>query len=190
MTKKYSFGIDIDGTITTPEFLLPYINKAFNTNLILDDITTYDLTEALTVDKLDFFKWFKKEELTIYKNPPLQLNAQRILSNWYPNVTLNYITAREENSREVTDNWFKTNSLPYDTIDIVGPTDKVIAGKRHGVQLFMEDKHDNAVRLHEELDIPVLLFDAPYNRESIPNGVIRVNSWKEAEHWVKKEFGI
>lgn len=190
MTKKYSFGIDIDGTVTTPEFLLPYINKAFNTNLILDDITTYDLTRALSVDKREFFDWYKKEELKIYKNPPVQLNAQRILSDWYPNVALNYITAREENSREVTDNWFKTNLLPFDVIDIVGPTDKSLAGRKYNVQLFMEDKHDNAVHLHEELDIPVLLFDAPYNREPIPNGVIRVRNWLEAEQWVKKEFGI
>lgn len=190
LTKKYSFGIDIDGTVTTPDFLLPFINKAFNTNISLDDIKTYDLTEALAVEKEDFSKWYKSEELNMYKNPPIQLNAQRILSNWYPNVALNYITAREENSRAVTDYWFKVNHLPYDVIDIVGPTDKVIAGRRHDVQLFMEDKHDNAVRIHEELSVPVLLFDAPYNRESIPNGVIRVNNWIEAERWVKKEFGV
>ncbi|MGM9968677.1 hypothetical protein [Rummeliibacillus sp. TYF005] len=190
MTKKYSFGIDIDGTVTTPDFLLPYINEAYQTNITLDDVKTYDLTEALAVDKADFFKWFKSEELNMYKNPPIQLNAKRILTNWYPNVSLNYITAREENSRAVTDHWFKANHLPYDTIDIVGATDKVIAGRRHGVQLFMEDKHDNAVRIHEELDIPVLLFDAPYNREAIPNGVVRIKSWLEAENWVKKEFGV
>ncbi|WP_312755832.1 hypothetical protein [Rummeliibacillus suwonensis] len=190
MMKKYSFGIDIDGTVTTPDFLLPYINKAFRTNIILDDLKTYDLTESLTVAKEEFFKWYKKEELNIYKNPPVQLNAQRILSDWYPNVALNYITAREENSREVTDQWFKTKQLPYDTIDIVGSTDKVLAGRRHGVELFMEDKHDNAIHIHEELDVPVLLFDAPYNRDPIPKGVIRVNTWLDAEHWVKKEFGI
>ena len=92
MTKKYSFGIDIDGTVTTPDFLLPYINEAYQTNITLDDVKTYDLTEALAVDKADFFKWFKSEELNMYKNPPIQLNAKRILTNWYPNVSLNYIT--------------------------------------------------------------------------------------------------
>lgn len=190
MRKKYSFGIDIDGTVTTPEFLLPYINNAFNTNLVLDDIKTYDLTQAFTVEKEDFFKWYKKEELNLYRNPPVQLYAQRILSNWFPNVALNYITAREENSREVTQNWFKTNQLPYDVIDIVGGTDKAIAARKYEVQLFMEDKHDNAIHLHEELDVPVLLFDAPYNRQPIPDGVIRVTNWLQAEQWVKKEFGI
>ncbi len=190
MEKKYSFGIDIDGTVTTPEFLLPHINKAFNRNLLLDDVTQYDLTKVLNIDAQTFYDWYRKEELNMYSNPPVQLEAQRILSKWHNDVMLNFITAREENSREVTDLWFKTNLLPYDLLEIVGNTDKVIAAKKHGVHLFMEDKHDNAVRIHEELKIPVLLFDAPYNRDAIPDGVIRVQNWSEAENWVKKEFGI
>jgi len=44
--------------------------------------------------------------------------------------------------------------------------------------------------LHEELNIPIILFDAPYNRLTLPNDVIRVQSWQEAERWVAKEFGI
>jgi uncharacterized HAD superfamily protein len=53
------------------------------------------------------------------------------------------------------------------------------------VDIFLEDKHDNAVEIHEECKIPVLLFDTPYNREPIPEGVIRVYNWKEACHWVE-----
>ena len=40
------FGIDIDGTVTSPTSLLPHINSAFKTNLELDDIKEYDLTKA------------------------------------------------------------------------------------------------------------------------------------------------
>ena len=50
--------------------------------------------------------------------------------------------------------------------------------------MFFEDKHDNAVMIHEECDIPVILFDTPYNREPIPKGVIRVYNWEEAAQWV------
>lgn len=38
--------------------------------------------------------------------------------------------------------------------------------------------------LHEELGIPVILFDTPYNRKPIPKGVKRVTSWSEAKKWV------
>ncbi|HZG73794.1 MAG TPA: hypothetical protein VEY51_19840, partial [Chondromyces sp.] len=51
--------------------------------------------------------------------------------------------------------------------------------------IFFEDKHDNAVMIHEELNIPVILFNTPYNQDPIPPGVIRVSSWSEAEKWVQ-----
>ena len=38
--------------------------------------------------------------------------------------------------------------------------------------------------------IPVLLFDTPYNRKPIPEGVIRVTNWREADQWIKKLFPI
>ncbi|MGE7836996.1 5' nucleotidase, NT5C type [Viridibacillus arvi] len=190
MKKNYRFGIDIDGTVTTPESLLPHINKAFNVNLALSDIKQYDLTAAFPVDSDEFFKWFRENEPEIYMASPIQQDAQAILSAWQKDVELYYITAREDNSTDVTYEWFKQFNVPYDKIDIVGPVNKAIKAREYDVHAFFEDKHANAVQLHEELDIPVLLFDAPYNREPIPNGVIRVSNWQEANHWIKKEFGI
>lgn len=188
--KKHSFGIDIDGTVTAQEFLLPYINKQFNTNLILDDIKEYDLSKALPVDQETFYTWFKQTELHMYKNPPLQQEVVRILNNWYPSTKLNFITAREENATTVTEQWLQLAKIPFDALDIVGNASKVHAARKQQVELFFEDKHSNAVILAEELDIPVILFDAPYNREAAPSNVIRVSHWSEAEAWVKKEFGI
>jgi uncharacterized protein len=40
--------------------------------------------------------------------------------------------------------------------------------------------------IHEELNIPVVLFNTPYNQNPIPEGVIRVNDWTEANQWVQK----
>ena len=62
------------------------------------------------------------------------------------------------------------------------------AAKAAAVEVFFEDKHDNAVMLAEELDIPVVLFDTPYNRQATPNQVIRVNSWLQANDWIKQNF--
>lgn len=38
------FGIDIDGTVTSPDALVPFLNEGFKLQLTLDDITQYDLT--------------------------------------------------------------------------------------------------------------------------------------------------
>lgn len=190
MIKKHSFGIDIDGTITAQEFLLPFINRKFNTNLILEDIKQYDLSKALPVDQDTFYQWFKETELMMYQNPPLQQEVVRILNNWHPSAKLNFITAREANATSVTEQWLHASKIPFDALEIVGNASKVIAARKQGVELFFEDKHSNAVMLAEELDIPVILFDAPYNRESTPKNIVRVQHWSEAENWVRKEFGI
>ena len=190
MTKKYSFGIDIDGTVTGQEFLLPFINNHFKTNLVLDDIKQYDLSEALPVSTEDFYKWFYATELEMYKNPPLQQDVVRILNRWHPDTNLNFITARNSNATDVTETWLQSSKIPYDALEIVGNASKIHAAKKQNVELFFEDKHENAIILAEELDIPVILFDAPYNRQSTPKNIVRVNHWQEAEQWVKKEFGI
>ncbi len=73
----------------------------------------------------------------------------------------------------------------YHHIELIGSHDKISTAKKHEVDIFFEDKHDNAVSIHEELDIPVLLFNTPYNQQPIPKGVIRVNNWFEADNWVE-----
>ena len=48
------FGIDIDGTVTSPTSLLPHINKAFQTELVLDDIKEYDLENRTLITSYDW----------------------------------------------------------------------------------------------------------------------------------------
>ena len=182
------FGIDIDGTVTCPTSLLPHINEAFQCNLKLDDIKEYDLTKAFPVDRTEFYHWFKKTEPIIYASSPIQKDAHAVLSAWKEKYELYFISARGENVRDVTLEWFKRQELLYDHIELIGTHNKIETARKHQVHVFFEDKHDNAVEIHEELNIPVLLFNTPYNQMSIPKGVIRVNNWLEANEWIEKEF--
>lgn len=190
MIKPFRFGIDIDGTVTCPTSLLPHINKAYNVNLVLDDIKEYDLTAAFDVDKETFFKWYQTVEDEIYDLSPPQEYAKKVLEQWKNQYELYYISARPEKVFDTTKNWFEREAIPYDHIDLIGSHYKIEAAKKHGVHAFFEDKHDNAVDINEALDIPVILFDTPYNRKPIPNGVKRVTNWQEANEWIEKLFPI
>ena len=75
-------------------------------------------------------------------------------------------------------------SLQYHHLELVGSHDKVETAKKLAVDLFFEDKHDNAVAIAEECKIPVLLFNTPYNQDPVPNRVIRVYTWQQAQDWV------
>ncbi|KXH87428.1 hypothetical protein [Sporosarcina sp. HYO08] len=182
------FGIDIDGTVTCPTSLLPHINQQFGCNLVLDDIREYDLTKAFDVDRQTFWEWYQQAEAHIYDTSPAQERAKQILDQWQKQFELFYISARGNEVLDTTVNWFKREAIPFDHIELLGSHEKIEAAKKFSVHAFFEDKHDNAVDLHEELDIPVILFDTPYNRKPIPNGVIRVNNWIEANEQIKRLF--
>lgn len=184
------FGIDIDGTVTSPTSLLPHINKAFQTELVLDDIKEYDLTAAFPVESESFYRWFKDQESVIYASSPIQEHAKLVLDEWKKYHELYFISARGENVSDVTLQWFKEQELHYDHIELIGSHNKVETARTHNVQAFFEDKHDNAVEIGEELDIPVLLFDTPYNRQPVPKQVIRVHNWREADEWIRHHFPI
>ncbi len=187
---KPRFGIDIDGTVTTPDTLIPHINKRYNTNIVLDDIIEYDFLCAFPhpVDRKEFSRWFKENEAHMYSVSDIAKDAQSILSKWQHTYELYYISARDTDVFHITQKWFEDNKVPFHHIELIGSHDKLSVAKKHQVEVFFEDKHDNAVMLAEELKIPVLLFDTPYNRKPIPTNVVRINNWLEANDWIKRNF--
>ncbi|TFE01138.1 5' nucleotidase, NT5C type [Jeotgalibacillus salarius] len=180
-------GIDIDGTVTCPSSLIPHINQAFDKELKLDDIKEYDLTKALPdISPETFARWFQASEAEIYENSPLNEQADLVLKHLQHDHELFYISARGSEHHHLTKNWFDQHNIHFDQIILTGSHNKLQAVQNHQIELFLEDKHDNAVDIHESADIPVLLFDAPYNRKPHPEGVIRVFSWQEANLWIQK----
>jgi uncharacterized protein len=178
------FGIDIDGTVTCPTSLIPFLNRDFGLNLTLEDIKQYELTPLVDITEQEFARWFHENEPEMYKQSPLAEGAKNVLIQWALNHELYFISARGKHLYDVTKNWFVSHKVPFHHIELVGTHDKIEAVKKHQVQLFLEDKHDNAVMIANECNIPVILFDTPYNQDPIPSQVIRVKNWKEAVNWV------
>jgi len=178
------FGIDIDGTVTCPKSIIPFINKAFRMNILYEDVNQYELTPFVNVSEEVFAKWFIENEPIIYKQSPPAQGAVNVLKKWKQDHELFFISARGPHLLAVTEEWFFHYGLTFHHMELIGSHDKVETVKKHKVDIFFEDKHDNAVMIHEECQIPVILFDTPYNQEPIPRGVIRVKNWREANIWV------
>jgi uncharacterized protein len=178
------FGIDIDGTVTSPAAIIPFMNDAFGLNLTLDDIKQYSLNPLVNISAEEFSKWFKENEPMIYSGSDLSDGVLEVLNNWKNDHELFFISARGSHLLDITKKWFEKHNITFHHIELIGTHNKVEAVKKHKVDIFFEDKHDNAVVIHEECQIPVILFDTPYNRDPIPDGVIRVQNWHEAAKWV------
>ncbi|SFA42210.1 hypothetical protein SAMN05216169_100591 [Anoxybacillus pushchinoensis] len=183
---KRRFGIDIDGTVTCPSTFIPYLNESFQKNLTLDDITDYDLVPFLDTTEEKLNEWMEQYEPIIYSEAPLANGALEVINSWKDKYELYYISARGRHLYDITEKWFRKHGVHYHHIDLVGSHDKIEAVKKYNIDIFFEDKYDNACNIAQQCLIPVILFDTPYNRGPLPEGVIRVYNWHEAKKKVEQ----
>lgn len=181
-------GIDIDGTITHPSSCFTYMNKYLGTSIDFDQASEYELHTYTDMNQIEFWDYMVNSghETGIYRESIPQEHVRHHLWNLRKQYDLHYVTARSELVRPVTEEWIKQHELPLDSLIMTGSHDKVQVVRDLALDLFMEDRLENAVQIAEDTSIPVILFDAPYNRKAVPNNVIRVASWNEAVLEIQK----
>jgi uncharacterized protein len=183
---KKRLGIDIDGTVTCPSTFIPYLNKSFQKNLTLKDITQYNLAPLYDTTEEEMDRWMEKYEAMIYERAPLAEHALEVINSWKNKYELFYISARGRHLYDLTEQWFQKNGVHYHHIELIGSHDKIEAVKTYRISAFFEDKYDNACDIAEACQIPVILFDTPYNQGPLPKQVIRVKDWLEAKQHVER----
>ena len=181
-------GIDLDGTVTDPKSCFLYMNDSLGYAIDYQQATEYELHTYTNMSQHEFWKFMVEHghEEAIYRSSLPHTEVNDVLWNMRQYHHLHYVTARSEAVRSVTEEWIQRHALPLDSLVMTGSHDKVGVVKDLSLDLFMEDRYENAVSIHEETSIPVLLFDAPYNRKPLPDGVRRISSWKEAHHHVNQ----
>lgn len=177
--RALTLGIDIDGTVTEPDCFIPHLNEAFGKNISFEDIVAYDLHPFYDVSEEEMARWFDEHCTRLYAASPPRTEAIETLHTLDQEHELIYISARTEHEYETTFTWFKKHQIPYDAIHLIGTHRKIEKAREQRIELFFEDKYDNACDLCEELSIPVVLFDTPYNQGPLPEKVYRVSSWEE-----------
>lgn len=186
--RSLTIGIDIDGTVTDPGSIVPLMNEAFGKNLAYADCREYNLANVYEITDEQFAAWLDEYGRRLYDEAPVHGNADQILQAWHQQRQhqLIFISAREEKHLDVTHNWFARFAIPFNQIELIGSHDKVNAAKKWQVDLFLEDRLENALQLSEALAIPVLLFDTPYNQGKLPALIHRIFSWDEVPSMVQQ----
>ena len=80
--------------------------------------------------------------------------------------------------------WLAKNNIEYDEI-ITGSTNKCEKCLTHQLDIMIEDKKTNIQKLSEHL--PVICFDAPYNRGIEGKNITRVYSWYEIYYLIQMQ---
>jgi uncharacterized HAD superfamily protein len=184
--KSLTIGIDIDGTVTEPSSIVPLMNESFGKQLRYEDCIDYNLATVYEISDEVFADWLDKHGERLYDIAPVHGAADRVLRQWYKRHKLVYISAREARHLDVTVNWFSRYQIPYHHMDLIGSHDKLAAARKWQVDLFLEDRLENALQLADALRIPVFLFDTPYNQGALPRLVHRVTSWEQVDELVER----
>ena len=93
-------------------------------------------------------------------------------------ITARFLTDKNtiegEKMRNIVKNWLKQNNIHYDKI-IFSPEDKLEICKKNNIDIMIEDKVENINNISKE--IPVICFNASYNKSCTSYNIYRAYSW-------------
>lgn len=172
-------GVDIDGVVA--DSLLAWItelNKYFGQQKRIEDVVSYQFDKVYNVtwDEMDYF--FRQYQEVLLSNLAPVEHAPRALELLKEKHQLVLITARPESFRTMTQEWLQHHQIPYDDLMMTNYCDKADYCSQARVDIYIEDSLENAQSI-ARTGIPVVLYDAPYNRNNKDGQLIRRFNWPE-----------
>lgn len=174
-------GIDIDDTIcNTWDYVIPYLSRHFN--ISIDNLKNSDKSyyEASNCTFLEYCEFAKKYYSIISLKYKIKPNVRKILKKLKADGhEIIFITARSINGfydpYKSSLKYLDKHKIPYDKL-IVNIKEKAPRCLEERIDLFIDDSIHNCMEVASK-KIPVLLFDASYNKKCTL--FKRVFSWKE-----------
>ena len=180
-------GIDIDGVLNSQyNFCIDYGTKFCN------EIGKYKLENVNAIDTTDMFLWddevahkfWNKYRKDLVITLPAKKYAYEVIEKLSEDgnkiyiITARFLTDKDtpegERMRNIVKNWLKQNNIHYDKI-IFAPEDKLEICKENKIDIMIEDKVENINNISKE--IPVVCFNASYNKSCTSDNIYRAYSW-------------
>lgn len=176
--KRLNICVDIDGTITSPYYFLPYLNKLLGTDVGEEEYLSTDWNKVFGKEHAPLFKHFDELCPESYDVADLLEGADKYINKLAESSNIYFVTARKKCLYERTLLWLKNNGLEKFKTYMLGHNNKRDIAKDLNCDIFVEDNPENAHNL-AEAGFRVILMDTKYNRELRHDNITRVNSWKE-----------
>lgn len=188
-------GIDIDGVLTDIEqwqldYGSEFIFEKYHKEIINSE--GYDIEEIFNVDKKAEDEFWEKYLYEYAKNEPARKFASEVINKLKDDgkeiyiITARYLTNRDtaegQRMREIVKKWLKENKIYYDKI-IFSPEDKVEICQKNNIDVMIEDKVENINNISK--NIPVICFNARYNKECNGKNIYRCYSWYDVYNKIK-----
>ena len=181
-------GIDIDGVIA--DFVgtfAPMFKKIGGCDF--DQIVNYNFkNNTRGIDQGYAKLWGEQVESgKIYEQLKPVEGSKEFFCELFQKHEIILISSREEQFREVTENWLKRKGIAYNELELVGHDLRGKIDKMCTCDVVFEDQLEVA-RIVAARGITVVLLDYPWN--SISDNVIRVKDWKEVREKLGGDGGL
>ena len=188
-------GIDIDGVLTDEQrYVLDYGSAYFTKRnipyKIHDDI--YDSKEIFEVSEVDYDAFWKEHIFDYSKNISIRPFAKDIIKKLvkqnheiYIITSRSYTTYENDNRlkmQSIVKEWLKRNEIKYNDIIFSREKDKICNGLN--IDVMIEDKPENIDKISKH--IPVICFNAGYNKECKGENIYRAYSWYDVYSKIKE----
>lgn len=183
-------GIDIDGVLTNVEqFSIDYISKYCVENNIEFNIgsSNYHMAETFHISNAKENDFWDKYIEVYAKEERARSFASEVVKKLKEDgheiyiVTARWLTNRDDdigiNMREIVKRWLSENEIIYDKLLFSKESKerKLQEMKDCEINLMIEDNPQNINELSSV--IPVICYDAGYNRGCIGDNIMRCYSW-------------
>jgi len=183
-------GIDIDGVLTNLEqFVMDNIPKYCDKNNIeykICDIN-YDHSKTFNITKQQEMDFWNKYLESYAKNEKARPFASDIINKLKEEgheiyiITARWLTNRDDEvgvkMRNIVKKWLYENRVSYDKL-VFSKAEKEKKSKEiieYKIELMIEDSPSNINEISNI--IPVICYNAEYNKECVGNKIIRCYSW-------------
>lgn len=180
-----NIGIDIDDTLNNLSDILLEYGKRYNKENSIEHVIQkekYDFEQAFGWNKEQENKFKEQYIGTCLSQATIKAGARECIQKLKEEGhRIFIITARTpeetvENVQEISEEWLQRNGIILDKLEI-GCEQKIDKCREHNIDVFIDDNTEHCKAVHENLGIPVILFDSIYNQDT--KDYDRVYSWEE-----------
>ena len=183
--KNLNICIDIDGTITEPDFWLEQAANYFGVKVSKEEFIHYEYHKALNISEEAYSKFYEEYKFEFHARDILRKSAKEVISEFYENNKIYFVSARDKALEMLTMSYLKNNEIPFDGLFVLGSHYKVKEAQRLKCDVFIEDNLNNALSLSEE-GFKVLLMDTTYNQGELTPNIKRVYDWMDVLYEINK----
>lgn len=177
-------GFDIDGTITTPDNLIPLIQNKYNKDFKYEDLIEYEVNKVLGISREDMLEFFKDNHDGIILNPNMMEGSVNLINKLIKDGNeVHILTARHETTKKDTLIWLKREGILVEdsNIHFLGSHNKEKLIKDLDLDVYIDDRMETLLEVNKLMDgnCKTVVIDAPYNRFYQESDVVRVSNYEE-----------